>query len=80
MLLSVVFAFEHGISESNRDLKLECRNIHNFRHNQIRWAAVKKAYVRDELLVAGVMKDKHRGVYEAYPTALLFRTKTFLPL
>ena len=41
MFLSVVFAFEHGISESNKDSKLEFRSVNDFRHNQTQWAAVK---------------------------------------
>ena len=34
-VLSVVFAFKHGISESNMDLKLECRSVHDLRHRAI---------------------------------------------
>ena len=44
MFLSVVFAFEHGISESNKDSKFECRNVDDFRHNRTQKAAVKQAY------------------------------------
>ena len=29
VVLSVVFAFEHGISESNKDSKLECRSVYD---------------------------------------------------
>ena len=31
MFLSVVFAFERGISESNKDSKFECRSVNDFR-------------------------------------------------
>ena len=35
MFLSVVFAFERGISESNKDSnsKFECRSVNDFRHS-----------------------------------------------
>ena len=39
---SVAFAFEHGISESNKDSKRECRSVNDFRHNWTQWAAVKQ--------------------------------------
>ena len=35
--LSVVFAFEHDISESNKDSKFECRTVNDFRHNRTQW-------------------------------------------
>ena len=34
VFLSVVFAFEHGISESNNDSKFECRSVNDFKHNR----------------------------------------------
>ena len=45
MFLSVVFAFEHGISESNKDSKFECRSINDIRHNRTQWATVNKPIV-----------------------------------
>ena len=44
VFLSVVFAFEHGISQSNKYSKFECRSVNDFRHNRTQWAAVKQAY------------------------------------
>ena len=43
VFLSVVFAFEHGISESNKDSKFECKGVNDFRHNRTQWAVVKQA-------------------------------------
>ena len=34
VFLSVVFAFEHGIPESNKDSKFECRSVYDFRYNR----------------------------------------------
>ena len=45
MFLSVVFTFENGISESNKDLKFECRSVNDLRHNRTQWALVKQAIV-----------------------------------
>ena len=39
-----VFTFEHGISESNKDLKFECRSVNDLKHNRTQWALVKQAY------------------------------------
>ena len=44
MFLSVVFTFEHGIYESNKDLKLEYRSVNDLRHNWTQLAAVDQAY------------------------------------
>ena len=41
MLLSGVFISERGISESNKDLKFECRSVHDFRPNRTQRVAVK---------------------------------------
>ena len=35
----------HGISESNKDLKFECRSVNDLRHNRTQWALVKKPIV-----------------------------------
>ena len=42
LFLSVVFAFEHGTSESNKDSKFECRSVNDFRRNPTQCAAVKQ--------------------------------------
>ena len=34
VFLSVVFTFEHGVCESNKDSKFECRSVNDFRHNR----------------------------------------------
>ena len=44
VFLSVVVTIEHGISESNKGLKFECRSITDLRHNLTQSALVKQAY------------------------------------
>ena len=41
VFLSVVFVFEHGVFESNKDSKFECRSVNDFRNKRTQWAAVK---------------------------------------
>ena len=34
VFVSAVFTFEHGISESDKDLKFECRRVNDLRHSR----------------------------------------------